>query len=102
VGFVTFFAPIIAMADCSRKGMSKNQPDAGTATSLGGPRCDYRIIAVMPDRDELYRGVGIATSRLSIAAIIPARWELQIAALLLESLSRRDARKPRQTYDRSV
>jgi len=35
VGFGAFFAAVIAMADCSRKAMSKSRPDAGTAESLG-------------------------------------------------------------------
>jgi hypothetical protein len=36
VGFGAFFAAVIAMADCSRKAMSKNRPDRGTADSLPG------------------------------------------------------------------
>src|SRR6266536_6127996 len=36
VGLGAFFAAVIAMADCSRKAMSKNRPDRGTADSLPG------------------------------------------------------------------
>jgi hypothetical protein len=55
VGFGAFFAAVIAMADCSRKAMSKNRPDRGTAAAICSASSD--------------RSTGVRSGGLSVASI---------------------------------